>query len=194
MKNSTMPSKQIKIIVLLCNVYDLPCSILYQVHSPPHPISTPPLLPFILFHLFSFLLPFSSLTFYHETSSLNPPPTFPPLSSSPFISFPFAFPLPFPFLFFFLSFSGERSQDQSRNGCVKESSALGSCRHCTVVQNSHESRRQYWATCFSVCSFTSTAQTFACSALFASLARSAALIRSLARLLAHSRAHGRMDY
>ena len=113
--------------MLLCNVYDLPCSILYQVHSPPHPISTPPLLPFILFHLFSFLLPFSSLTFYHETSSLNPPPTFPPLSSSPFISFPFAFPLPFPFLFFFCLFQANEVRIRA------ETDALKSRRHSVVA-------------------------------------------------------------
>ena len=45
-----------------------------------------------------------------------------------------------------------------------------------------------------ICSFTRTAHSFACSALLASLARSAALIRSLARSLAHSGAHGKAIY
>ena len=40
-------------------------------------------------------------------------------------------------------------------------------------------------------SFARTAHSFACSPLLASLARSAALIRSLARSLTRSRAHGK---
>ena len=171
------------------------CLALFFTKFIPLPILFPPPHSFPSFSSISFLFffpsPHSLSTMKHPLLTLPPPfPHFLLPHSSLFLLLS---PFPSPFCFF-LSFSGERSQDQSRNGCVKESSALGSCRHCTVVQNSHESRRQYWATCFSVCSFTSTAQTFACSALFASLARSAALIRSLARLLAHSRAHGRMDY
>ena len=50
--------------------------------------------------------------------------------------------------------------------------------------------REYWAIRSSVYSFARTAHSFACSALLASLARSAALIRSLARSLTHSGAHG----
>ena len=51
-------------------------------------------------------------------------------------------------------------------------------------------RVDYWAICSSVRLFTRTAHSFACFALLASLARSAALIRSLARSLTRSRAHG----
>ena len=50
----------------------------------------------------------------------------------------------------------------------------------TVVQNSHKSRHEYWATCFSVRSIARSAPLFACSAPHASLARSAAPICSLA--------------
>ena len=50
---------------------------------------------------------------------------------------------------------------------------------------------EYWAIRSSVHSFTCTAHSFACSALLALLARSTALIRSLARSLAHSGAHGK---
>ena len=57
-----------------------------------------------------------------------------------------------------------------------------------VVQNSHESRRKYWATRSSVRSFARTAHSFACFALLASLARSAVLIISLI----HSRARGKV--
>ena len=52
----------------------------------------------------------------------------------------------------------------------------------TVGQNNQESRRKHWATRSSVCSFARTACSFACSALLALLARSAALTRSLAPL------------
>ena len=45
-------------------------------------------------------------------------------------------------------------------------------------QINQENRLEYWATRLSVCSFTRTAHSFACSALVASLARSAALARS----------------
>ena len=55
-------------------------------------------------------------------------------------------------------------------------------------------RVEYWAIRSSVCSITRTAHSFACSALLASLARSAALIRSLARSLSHSGAHGKATY
>ena len=51
----------------------------------------------------------------------------------------------------------------------------------TMVQKSHESMYKYWATRSSVRSFARIAHSFTCSALLASLARSAALIRSLAR-------------
>ena len=50
---------------------------------------------------------------------------------------------------------------------------------------------EYWDIHTSVRLFVRTAHSFSCSALLASLARSAALIRSLARSLAHSRAHGK---
>ena len=52
--------------------------------------------------------------------------------------------------------------------------------HCTVIQNILKSGRCYWATRLSARSFARTAHSFACSALLASLKRSAALIRSLA--------------
>ena len=63
---------------------------------------------------------------------------------------------------------------------------------CTVVQNTQELKRKYWATRSSVCSFACTIHSFTCSALLDSLALSAALIRSLARSLTHSRAHGKV--
>ena len=50
-------------------------------------------------------------------------------------------------------------------------------------QNNKESRLQFWAIRSSVCSFARTAHSFACSAMLASLARSAALTRSLAHSL-----------
>ena len=52
-------------------------------------------------------------------------------------------------------------------------------------------RVENWAICSSACSFARTAHPFACSALFASLARSAALIRLHANSLTFSRAHGK---
>ena len=52
----------------------------------------------------------------------------------------------------------------------------------TMVQNSQGSRLQY-CTCFSICPFARTAPSIACSTQLASLARSAALTRSLARSL-----------
>ena len=71
-------------------------------------------------------------------------------------------------------------------------------RRHTVGQNSQELGRKHWATCSSVRSFARSAHSFACtvhsfacSTLLASLARSAALIRSLARFLTHSRARGK---
>ena len=54
---------------------------------------------------------------------------------------------------------------------------------CTMGPNNQEYRLQYWATQSSVRSFARTAHSFACSALLASLARSAALTRLLARSL-----------
>ena len=51
-----------------------------------------------------------------------------------------------------------------------------------MVLNKQESRRKHWATCSPICSFAFTAHSFACSALPASLARSAALTRSLTSL------------
>ena len=59
--------------------------------------------------------------------------------------------------------------------------------HCTMVDNHQDCRLNY---CSSVCSFARTAHLFTCSALLASLAHSAALIRSLARSLIRSRARG----
>ena len=53
---------------------------------------------------------------------------------------------------------------------------------CTVGQNNQEYRLKYWATHSSVYLFTSTAHSFACSALLALLARSAVLTRSLTSL------------
>ena len=50
----------------------------------------------------------------------------------------------------------------------------------TVGQNNQEYRRKYWATRSSVRSFARTAHSFACSALLALLARSAALTRLFA--------------
>ena len=50
-----------------------------------------------------------------------------------------------------------------------------------MVQNNQESRLHYWATCSSVRSIARTAHSFACSALFALLACSAAFTHSLAR-------------
>ena len=64
---------------------------------------------------------------------------------------------------------------------------------CTLVQHSHESRHKSWATGSSVGSFARTVHSFACSALLASHACSAALIRSLARSIAHSRARGKVE-
>ena len=60
----------------------------------------------------------------------------------------------------------------------------------TMVDNSQGSRRKYWATCSSVCSFARTAHLFVCSALLASLARS--LARSLTHC-AHSLNHGKVN-
>ena len=51
---------------------------------------------------------------------------------------------------------------------------------CTMVWNKQESRRKCWVTHSYVRSFARTAHSFACSGLLASLAPSAALIRSLA--------------
>ena len=53
---------------------------------------------------------------------------------------------------------------------------------CNVVQSSHELRRKYWVTHLSIRSFACTGQSYACSALLASLASSTALIC----LLTHS--------
>ena len=50
----------------------------------------------------------------------------------------------------------------------------------TVVWKSQGQRCKYWATCLSIRSFARTAHSFACSTLLVSLARSAALIHSLA--------------
>ena len=58
----------------------------------------------------------------------------------------------------------------------------------TVGQNSQGSGRKYWTTRSSVHLFARTARSFACTALLASLACSAALIRLIARSLTHSRA------
>ena len=52
-------------------------------------------------------------------------------------------------------------------------------------------RVEYWAIRSSICSFTRTGHSFACSALLAEVARFAAFIRSLARSLANFGAHGK---
>ena len=54
--------------------------------------------------------------------------------------------------------------------------------HCTMVLNNQASRRKSWATH----SFTHTAHSFACSALLASLLRSAAANRLLTHSFTHS--------
>ena len=51
---------------------------------------------------------------------------------------------------------------------------------CTVGQNNQKCRLKYWATRSSIHPFARTAHSFHCSSLFASLAPSAALTRSLA--------------
>ena len=61
-----------------------------------------------------------------------------------------------------------------------------SSRESTMVQENQESRRKYWATHSSVCSFARTAQLFACSPLLALIMTSAALTQLLARSLTHS--------
>ena len=53
----------------------------------------------------------------------------------------------------------------------------------TSPQWAENQRVKYWASSSSVCSFARTAQSLACSSMFASLARSAALIRMLAHSL-----------
>ena len=59
-----------------------------------------------------------------------------------------------------------------------------------MVQNSNESRRKYWATRWSVCSFAHTAHSFACSGLRPPLRK---LVRSLAHF-AHSLSRGKVNY
>ena len=59
----------------------------------------------------------------------------------------------------------------------------GRTNHRTVVQNSKELGREYWATRSSAHSLTCTAHSFACYALHALLARSAAFTHLLARSL-----------
>ena len=61
-----------------------------------------------------------------------------------------------------------------------------------MVQISQELGRKHWATHLSVRSFACTAHSFACSALLALLAHSAALIRLLVCSVAHSRACGKV--
>ena len=68
-------------------------------------------------------------------------------------------------------------------GAAETASLTGTSAECTVVWNSQESRRKYWATRLSVRSFARTAHSLACSGLLTSLAPSAALTRSLARSL-----------
>ena len=53
----------------------------------------------------------------------------------------------------------------------------------TVGQNNQEHRLEYWATCFSVCSFTLTSHLVVCSTLLASLVPYTALTHLLARSL-----------
>ena len=62
-----------------------------------------------------------------------------------------------------------------------------------MLQNNQEYRRKRWATRSSVRSFARTAHSFACSALLALLAHSAALIHSLPRSLTHSLACGKVN-
>ena len=60
------------------------------------------------------------------------------------------------------------------------------------LHSDSEYLEKYWATRSSARSFARTAQSFACYALLASFARSAALTRSLACSLTHCRARGEM--
>ena len=64
----------------------------------------------------------------------------------------------------------------------------------TISEKDWNWRVGYWAIRSSARSFARPAHSFACSALLASLARSAALIRSLALSLTRSRAHGKVVY
>ena len=64
----------------------------------------------------------------------------------------------------------------------------------TVIHNLLKSGCYQWATLLSAHSFARTGHSFACSALLASLTRSAALTRSLARSLTRSRARGTVEY
>ena len=58
--------------------------------------------------------------------------------------------------------------------------------HCTMVQNSQESRHKYWNTRLSVCSFARTTHSFLCSVMLACLLGSRASLHSFICLLAHS--------
>ena len=62
------------------------------------------------------------------------------------------------------------------------------------VETIRHRRVEYWANRSSICSFARTAHTFSRSILLALIARSAALIRLLALLLAHFGAHGKEIY
>ena len=61
---------------------------------------------------------------------------------------------------------------------------------CCPAQHS----QSYWAVYLSICSLACTAHSFACYAMLASLVRSAALIRSFARLLTYSGAQGNLIF
>ena len=71
-----------------------------------------------------------------------------------------------------------------QDGCIMTGFAGGK-HNSTMVQNSQESRREYWATCSFVCSFARAAHSFGHTAH--SLAHS--LTSSLTPELTHSRAH-----
>ena len=123
------------------------------------------------FHLFIYFLPFYPPCFssFFPTSSYS-------LTSLFYLSF---------ILFFF-------SQPSTYQYCFSGEMAGLRCKkwvtiHFTVVQNEEKSRKKYWATHFSVCSFAHTAHSFACSALLTLLTlwASHALLPSLVRLLAH---------
>ena len=84
-----------------------------------------------------------------------------------------------------MSGATERANGQA-SGPVLTSLFLFDPDHSAVVQNSQESGRKYWAIRPSIRLFARTAYSFAHTALLAWLARSAALIHSLARSLSQS--------
>ena len=74
-------------------------------------------------------------------------------------------------------------------GGGKETKCDGEFCYGIVFHNSQESGQNYWATRSSICMLARTAHSFACSTLLASLARSAALICSIACSLSHSQSN-----